>query len=68
MNNITVRFSPQELTEVLQAYNTIRLFLEKLISPNELYQEQFLKGLHEAHNEIEAGQFEEADSFEKFIG
>jgi hypothetical protein len=67
MKNITVRFSPQELTEVLQAYNTIRHFLDKLISPNELYLEKFLKGLHEANTEIEAGQFEEVDSFEKFI-
>jgi hypothetical protein len=67
MENIAVRFSHQELTEILKAYNTIRLFLEKLISPNELYREKFLKGLHEAHTEVESGQIEEIDSFEKFI-
>jgi len=67
MNNIKVQFSTQEITEVLRAYNTIRLFLEKLISPNELYCEEFLNGLQEAQTEVKTGQFEEIDTFEKFI-
>jgi len=59
MKNITVQLSQQELNEILKAYHTIKIFLEKIISPNELYRDEFLKDLETAHAEVEAGAFEE---------
>ena len=64
---ITVQISPQELTNVLHAYQTIQTFLEKFLSPNELYQTEFLKGLQDAQTDVETGQFEEVASFDEFI-
>ncbi len=67
MKNINIQLSPDELTEVLQAYRIIRDFLEKFISPNELYHEEFLKGLQESQSEVETGQFKEVSDFDSFI-
>jgi len=63
----TIRISRQELTEVLQAYHTIRNFLAKIVSPDELYQENFLSDLQKAQSEIASGQYEEVKTFDDFI-
>jgi|GEM_PF-986403 hypothetical protein len=67
MKNITVELSQQELNEILKAYHTIRIFWEKIISPNELYRDEFLKGLETANTEVKTGAFEEVRTFEDFI-
>jgi hypothetical protein len=64
---VTIRISRQDLTEVLQAYHTIKTFLEKTLSPNELYREKFLHDLQQAQNEVENGQYEEVETFGDFI-
>ena len=56
MENVTIQFSEKELHEVINAFNTIRHFFGKAISPNELYQERFLTGLMQAREEVETGQ------------
>jgi len=66
-NDLIVQLSPHELAEVVHAYRIIRNFLEKFISPNDLYNEEFLKGLQESQDEVEAGQFEEVGDFDAFI-
>ncbi len=67
MKNITIELSPQEFTELLQAYQTLQMFLDKVMSPNELYRENFLSGLRSAQLEVEIGQFEEVHSFDDFL-
>jgi len=67
MKNISVRLSLQELNEILKAYHTIGIFLEKIISPNELYRDEFLKDLETARTEVETGAFEEVRTFDDFI-
>jgi len=37
MRNIKVQISEEELAGVLQACQTLQTFLEKIVSPNELY-------------------------------
>ena len=53
MSEITVQLSESELKKVVQAYQTLQNFLEKIISPNELYTNEFLEGLREAKAEVE---------------
>jgi hypothetical protein len=67
MKNITIELSPQEFTEILQAYQILQTFLDKVLSPNELYREKFLTGLNTAQREVETGQFEEVKTFDDFI-
>ncbi|MEZ4525178.1 MAG: hypothetical protein R2941_04585 [Desulfobacterales bacterium] len=64
MNEMTtIRISRKELTEVLQAYHTIRNFLAKIVAPDELYQDKFLKDLQKAQTEIASGQYEEVKTW-----
>jgi len=68
MNEMTtICISRKELTEVLQAYHTIRNFLAKIVSPDELYHDKFLKDLQKAQSEIASGQYQEVKTFDEFI-
>lgn len=67
MKNITLEISEDELREVTQAYKTLQKFLGKIISPNELYTDEFLEGLNEAQTEIKDKNFVEVKSFADFI-
>ena len=67
MANRIVQISEEEYKKVLQAYQTLQTFLEKIVSLNELYQSEFLEGLEEAQDDIQAGRVKEVNSFEDFI-
>jgi hypothetical protein len=67
MKNITLQISEEELREVTQAYKTLQNFLEKIISPNELYADEFLEGLREAQDEVDDKNFVEVKNFADFI-
>ncbi|MCI0495366.1 hypothetical protein L0Z72_10205 [candidate division KSB1 bacterium] len=67
MKTISVQISEEELKGVIQAYQILQSFLEKIASANELYQKDFLEGLNEALADVKSGRFEEVNSFEAFI-
>jgi hypothetical protein len=67
MSNITIDISEEELQGVLQAYKILQTFIEKIASPNELYQTDFLEGLQEALDDVQTGSLMEVKSFEDFI-
>lgn len=67
MKNITLQISEEELREVTQAYKTLQNFLERIISPNELYTDEFLDGLQEAQDEVNDKNFVEVKNFADFI-
>jgi hypothetical protein len=67
MKNITLEVSDEELREVTKAYKTLQNFLEKIISPNELYTDEFLEGLYEAQAEVKDKNFVEVKSFADFV-
>jgi len=66
MQNVTIQITEQELSGLLQAHQTLQAFLERFLSPNELYMSDFLNGLKEAQNDIEAGRLDEVRNFENF--
>ncbi|MDL1974020.1 MAG: hypothetical protein LWX55_04415 [Deltaproteobacteria bacterium] len=66
MQNVTIQITEQELSGLLQAHQTLQAFLERFLSPNELYRSDFLKGLKEAQDDVEAGRLDEVRNFENF--
>jgi hypothetical protein len=68
MKSITLQISEEELREVTEAYKVLQNFLEKIISPNELYTDEFLEGLREAQTEVNDKNFSEVKSFADFTG
>jgi hypothetical protein len=67
MKSITLEISEEELREVTRAYKTLQNFLDRIVSPNELYTDEFLAGLREAETELENKDFTEVKSFADFI-
>jgi hypothetical protein len=67
MQNITLQISEDELREVTQAYQVLQSFLARIISPNELYNAEFLEGLKEAQNEVAEKDFVEVTDLAGFI-
>ena len=67
MRNITLQISEQELSEVVSAYKTLQAFLEKVVSPNDIYQSEFLEGLQQSQTELENKEYSEVKSFADFV-
>lgn len=67
MKNITLQISEEELLEVTNAYRVLQTFLDKLVSPNDLYIEEFLGGLVEAQTEKANGELVEVKDFADFV-
>ena len=67
MADITIQISEEELKGIMQAYQTLQNFLEKIASPNDLYRTEFLEGLREAQTEAQKGQTSEVENFADFV-
>jgi hypothetical protein len=67
MKNITLQISEKELLEVVAAYRTLQNFLEKIVSPNEIYQSEFLDGLRQAQADVQNEDFVEVKNFADFV-
>ena len=62
MNAFTITFSQEEMTRIVQAYQTIQEFLAKALSPNELYHSEFLAGLKASDEDLRTGAMKEIHS------
>ena len=67
MSNVTLEFSEEEIREVTNAYRVLQRFLDKLISPNDLYNDEFLEGLAESQQQVAGKQFTEVKDLADFI-
>jgi len=67
MRNITLQLSEEELSEVISAYKTLQAFIEKVVSPNEIYESEFSEGLHQSQSEVVNKEFTEVKSFADFV-
>ena len=67
MKDITLQMSEEEFSQVVSAYKTLQAFIEKVISPNEIYESEFLEGLQQSQTEIENKEFTEVKSFADFV-
>ena len=67
MSNVTLEISEEEIREVTNAYRVLQRFLDKLISPNEIYNDEFLEALSEARQEVAERKFTEVKDLADFI-
>jgi hypothetical protein len=67
MSNVTLEFSEEEIREVTNAYRVLQRFLDRLISPNELYTEEFLQGLSESQQQVAKKEITGVTDFADFI-
>ncbi len=67
MATLTINLTEEQLTKVVEAYRIIQEFLASAISPNELYQAEFVAGLKESDDDIRTGSMKEVHSFNDFL-
>jgi len=66
MNTVTIKMTEEDIKGVLQAYQTLQSFLEKITSKQDLYKYRILDGLKEALVDVKSGRLEDVNSFEAF--
>jgi len=67
MNTRTLEISNDELAEVTRAYQVLQKFLDRVISPNEIYTEEFIAGLNEADEQLLEREYSEVRDFAHFV-
>lgn len=67
MKSIDIKLSEEEFANVYQAYQTLQIFLEKVLSPNEVYNTEFIQGIQESLHEVNSGKTQAVTNFENFI-
>ncbi|HXI23766.1 MAG TPA: hypothetical protein VNG71_07815 [Pyrinomonadaceae bacterium] len=58
--------SDEQLAKLIDAYKTIQEFLGSVLSPNEIYTEEFLVGLRESEDDLANKRVKEVRSFDDF--
>jgi len=66
MATVTVNLSDEQLAKLVDAYRTIQDFLASVLSPNEIYTDQFMAGLRESDDDIRGNRMNEVRSFDDF--
>ena len=56
--------SDEQLAKLIDAYKTIQEFLGSVLSPNEIYTEEFLAGLRESEDDLANKRMNEVRSFD----
>jgi hypothetical protein len=64
MENVVV--SDEQLAKLIDAYKTIQEFLGSVLSPNEIYTEEFIAGLRESEDDLASRRMNEVRSFDDF--
>ena len=58
--------SDEQLAKLIDAYKTIQEFLGSVLSPNEIYTEEFLAGLRESDDDLANNRVSEVRTFDHF--
>ncbi|MBI5475396.1 MAG: hypothetical protein HY964_01505 [Ignavibacteriales bacterium] len=67
MSTVSINLTEEQLSKVVEAYRTIQEFLATMLSPNELYQTEFIEGLRESEREVNSGKTKVVNSFDDFV-
>ncbi|MFZ1080325.1 MAG: hypothetical protein WAO19_00190 [Candidatus Kryptoniota bacterium] len=59
--------SKDQLAKIIEAYKTIQDFLSSALSADEIYSEDFLRGLKESDEDVLKKKFAEVRSFDDFV-
>ena len=66
MSTENVVVSDEQLAKLIDAYKTIQEFLGSVLSPNEIYTEEFLAGLRDSDDDVANSRVNEARTFDDF--
>ncbi len=66
MATVTVNLSDEQLAKLVDAYRTIQDFLGSVLSPDEIYTDQFLARLRESDDDIRGNRMNEVRSVDDF--
>jgi hypothetical protein len=66
MSTENVVVSDEQLAKLIDAYKTIQEFLGSVLSPNEIYTEEFLAGLRESDDDVANNRMNEVRTFDDF--
>ncbi len=66
MATVSINLSDEQLAKLIEAYKTIQEFLASVLSPNEIYTEQFLAGLRESDDDVHSNLMNEVHTFDDF--
>jgi hypothetical protein len=58
--------SNEQLAKLIDAYKTIQEFIGSVLSPKEIYTDEFLAGLRESEDDLASGRLNEVRSFDDF--
>ena len=67
MSTENVVLSHEQLAKLIDAYKTIQEFLGSVLSPNEIYTEEFLAGSRESDDDVANNRVKEVRTFDDFI-
>ncbi|HEX3145958.1 MAG TPA: hypothetical protein VHQ64_18435 [Pyrinomonadaceae bacterium] len=66
MSSQNVVVSDEQLAKLIDAYKTIQEFLGSVLSPNEIYTEEFLAGLRDSDDDLANNRVSEVRTFDDF--
>jgi hypothetical protein len=66
VETVTVELSDEQLAKLVDAYKTLQDFLGSVLSPNEIYTEEFLAGLRESDDDLASNRVSDVRSFDDF--
>ncbi len=64
---LDLQVSREDLEEVIQAYQIIGNFLERMVDKRDLYQTSFIDDLDSARDEVRQGKALSVSSFKDFV-
>ena len=64
---LDLQVSREDLEEVIQAYQIIGNFLERMVDKRDLYQTSFIDDLDSARDEVRQGKTLSVSSFKDFV-
>ncbi|MCX6148047.1 MAG: hypothetical protein NTW25_12500 [Candidatus Kapabacteria bacterium] len=62
-----IKLTDLELSSLLEAYSTLQNFLEKVLTPDQIYNPKFINELNNSIEEVESKNFVTVSNFEDFV-
>lgn len=62
-----IKVTDLELSSLLEAYSTMQNFLEKVLTPDQIYNPKFINELNHSIENVKSNNFVKVESFEDFV-
>jgi hypothetical protein len=62
-----IKVTDLELSSLVEAYSTLQNFLEKVLTPDQIYNPKFINELNNSIEEVESKNYVTVSNFEDFV-